>query len=520
VVLGKKGIIFTLIALLLAGLFILLYSSDSRTPLDSKVDLYSMRVNQMRLFENTYEDYIRDAISASGRYAVNANVKYLLETKDVTPTQGNLTCRLVDLALTGQVPQVMEHEAERTDGGNLFIWYVLRNQAGCSSWDCWIGTSSTNTDMDYYALPPSNAVANTTYGLLERFRPTVDVHLGELIIMHNMESSNFNATLDVYSEPCNGTLFLLERISLNHSDWDPGHTTAYMHFVSNKSLLLEQDHWYAFLLYSNDPINVSMSISFGGAVGAPAGWVYHYLNFTWAQNVTIYRNYTYDEMYGDRVNVQAFINKMTNYSQSQLDISSDAIILNMSVEQDSAWSLDITTDVWIVVSDNFSNYTRRVTLHSPVNLNGVYEPLWALNRSQLHKMKRAPFNVDAWGDHGVENLTDYMIADYYWERFGDTPSYLYRLMNWTNATGNFGIETVINDTPEVVPGKGFADWQFFGNSSIPCQDLWTINVSYVQEQLDASYVTYWQLHNNLTLDTFTLVSYNISALYWNGTCPS
>ncbi|USN44978.1 MAG: hypothetical protein H6502_02850 [Candidatus Woesearchaeota archaeon] len=71
--LGRKGFLFTLIALLLASLFTLWFSASFAQPIDHEVEMNRLRVEYLNQFVLSFEDQLQDAIGLS----VYESLKYM-----------------------------------------------------------------------------------------------------------------------------------------------------------------------------------------------------------------------------------------------------------------------------------------------------------------------------------------------------------------------------------------------------------------------------------------------------------
>jgi hypothetical protein len=114
---GKRALVFTLIAFLLAGLFIILYTTDVRTPFDSRVELQSMRIRGLRSFTTTYEQYAVDSIGYSLRNAFRAVLLYETETGRIPKETEELTCLVADVMMDGKI---MDFESKE-----VFDWSFI-----------------------------------------------------------------------------------------------------------------------------------------------------------------------------------------------------------------------------------------------------------------------------------------------------------------------------------------------------------------------------------------------------------
>jgi hypothetical protein len=319
--------------------------------------------------------------------------------------------------------------------------------------------------------------------------------------------------LDLFTSACNSTIFLLD--SVNVTLPLPSGATSVQFNFSHLPRIERTKNYFLFLhgsvVGNGDVVRVKVythnNPSAGGII----------INKR-LMNVTIWDNYTYPFLAENKTNARSMFSSMSSFSRDRLGIDSYAAILNMTLSQESTWSVLAEGMLLIQANDSFSSYKRIIPFETSADITNLPEPLLLINTKSIRPIKPAPFGVDK--GFNISIFSNFTAENLSWERFNESPDFLYRMMNWTNISLNYGFETAYNISSQSPQNRSRVDWLYFSTRTYKCFDLWTINVTALNVAQYRDEANIWENQNGSIFDTYSLLIYNVSSLFWNTTCPS
>jgi hypothetical protein len=109
---NKKGVVFTIVAIVLAAFFTLIFSAKFEKPLDYKTEILEARISILSDYMNTFFDYTEGTASIAGYSALRGIIMNISEAGEYNPnfeTQfsycvktGNLTSANICSNMTNQ----------------------------------------------------------------------------------------------------------------------------------------------------------------------------------------------------------------------------------------------------------------------------------------------------------------------------------------------------------------------------------------------------------------------------------
>lgn len=497
--LNKKGILFTLIALLLSSLFIILYTTDIRTPIDNKIDLYSMRAQNIRNYQDNLQQYTKYALEIGGYQALKTLIEYEAYTGTPYNTEQNISCQLADVLMDGVLSERIYADAQdpASPGIPIYLHAKILASGGIIIFDHPLSTGEL-------VLDATSGTTNNTNSTLMRFKPSSAGLLNNVTLGVENSLSLGDATVNVtiYLDRCN-QIFPLDFTTLTIPDSSPMQERT---FYSTKNAYLDPGNWYVLEITSNKRI----SIKYYTLVPSDASNLI---------NATAWHNYTND-LLTKKQSLTNYLQAIYQLSSQELALDGNFTIYNLNISHASSFELNLTADILYTVTDNHTTYTRHTEISSPISIADLPEPLLAVNLNRTRPIREAPFNVDARWNLSV--LTNFTMENYTWSRYEKTPSFIYRMLNWTNTSGNYGIETVLPNYRYAGnrTNMSYVDWQFLNNTYSHCSQIMAINNTLMETQgiYPPEYIEFWGKNNGTTFDIDTLVTYQVNNTYWNTTC--
>ncbi len=508
----KKGILFTLIALLLSGMFIILYTTDVRTPLDYKVDLYTMKAQNIRNYEDNLEQYATYALEISGYQALTTLIGYEQSTSIPYDSETNLSCALADVVLDGVLSNRTTTDAG--SGSNTYLFGAMDLTDGSIIYENLGGLMPSYFLLQNQSHVIYNYDINRTNSLIIRFKPGAGnkgIVKSLNISIQNTYDVPRDATVNItiYSTRCNTTIFPLDIATKAI----PAGASGIVSFPFTKSAYVDQEEYFI-EISSNQTLHIRYNTDSDPDV---------YNNTMYA---VVWHNYTNDDLV-KKQSLTNYLEALFQLSEKTLAIDANFTLFNLNISHSSAWELNITGDFLFIVTDNQTIYDKHKELSSAISIVGLPEPLLALNMKKSRPIKKAPFDVDLRWNLSI--FTNFTMENYTWGRYNETPSFLYRMMNRTDPSGNYGIESVLPNHFFVgnKTNISYVDWLFINNTYDHCSNIMRINYTYMRE-LNAlhpgifidRYSDFWETNNGTTLDWQTLSLYQVNNTFFNLTCTT
>ncbi|MFH1916649.1 MAG: hypothetical protein ABIJ21_05260 [Nanoarchaeota archaeon] len=505
---NRKGIIFTLIALLLSGMFIILYTTEVRTPFDYKVDLYAMKAANIKGYTDNLEEYTRYTLSIGGHEAMKTLIDYEQYTMTTFENLEDLRCAFADTLIDGTFSlRVNEDAFEDNPAQKSYLAGTIDNQESQSIYQ------NAPFGNDYLLLNHTKAQDNVTYSFLVNFTAQNKGSLenATLYINNTVRPLPTDVIVSVYEITCNDSIFLIDQANVSiPSGWvSPPAVT----FPFRNHAYLRQSQSYLFMITANNSINIGYNTNPGAD------------EYEQVINHTLWHNFTNDKLIR-KSSIDTNLGAAYNLSREELAIGANHTLYNLTISHLSSWDINVAAYLLLRITDNFSSYDKRTTITSSFSIAGLNEPLIALNLNQSRPIRKAPFDIDT--RFNLSILTNFTLENYTWARYNDTPNFLYRMLNWTNNTGNYGIETILKNL-EVgnKSNTSYADWQFFNDTTYPCGYVMRINTTRMRElkaefptQFPDHYTNFWDENNETLIDIQSLVRYQVNNTFWNTTCIS
>ncbi|MBU0471376.1 MAG: hypothetical protein KKF89_06115 [Nanoarchaeota archaeon] len=135
--LGKRAIMFTFMAILIAGLLSSVYSTHQITPLDYKVELEKMRINTLNRLVDNINSYAEISLRASGYRALEEMINYIDEEEKFYDYD-ELNTTFNESATTGKINNIKRLALENLTINELM--FQIKN----------ITNNEFNISMEYY----------------------------------------------------------------------------------------------------------------------------------------------------------------------------------------------------------------------------------------------------------------------------------------------------------------------------------------------------------------------------------
>ncbi|MFC1649043.1 hypothetical protein ACFL1B_06350 [Nanoarchaeota archaeon] len=152
----KKGIVFTIISILVAGFFIIVFSAKIDVPLDAKVDSVSFRVSFLNNYRQNWEDYTAMAVRTSSYMAFSQLTDWMDANNQNFADTPTFKARFSECMVAGNITYLGPTESCSGLAGptNYTLAFWLNNIADLAWSNLSINTSYKVNEVDMYQTSP------------------------------------------------------------------------------------------------------------------------------------------------------------------------------------------------------------------------------------------------------------------------------------------------------------------------------------------------------------------------------
>ncbi|MFH1073414.1 MAG: hypothetical protein V1743_08355 [Nanoarchaeota archaeon] len=495
---NRKAILFTLISLLLAALFIVIFSTQVQTPYDAKTPLIDMKINNMKIYNNNLETYTQTVLGIAAYDSLMAMSTYLNSSGRALQNDEEVECIFADFIEDGRLRYVNDSLVkDPTTGEEKDIQFKINND---------ILDNIAGAD-ELFEINSSAPEINMTYAIYQNFTAENTAKLQNVKFSANIHTNAPPSLVkvQVYLARCGYPQYLLDEA---YAAVQPGLSTTEYTVQFYRDQTISEGQMYYIMFSGDEYFNLSLNAgdpptSHIADSSAKYIWINDsYLNPTLA-------NYT---------GLDSWLGTFINISHNELGIDTNYTVTETTLEQFYPWTLTVSANFLFTSNDSTSSYRNNVTLSRDFDIDGLPDPLYIYNQYGINRIYRAPSGIDK--GFNISVFTNFTEQKLYWED-DLAPSYLDRLKNSTNSTTDFGIESVINFTMlddmsvifSKVYNKSFIDYLYLNGSNISCDDLYTMNIT---PMVGTPEYTFWN-HNQWNQSKFDrehLILANISTTYW------
>ncbi|MFH1400783.1 MAG: hypothetical protein ABIH41_04645 [Nanoarchaeota archaeon] len=499
--LRRKAVLFSLIALMMAGLFILLFSTDVRTPRDYRNPLVELKVRSLKFFSESSEDYMRDAAVLSSRRVLEGMADHIA-TKDMhINSEEELHCFFDQMFRNGTVGMI----------GGVAPGEPLSAKAGRVS----TGPYPYNNWQDPLLAPPPETEVIPGTKIYQRFRPLMDgsirgvenvwIYTDQVIPDVTMTVQLWNVSCGLPSELLATTQVVFNSVNraTPAADWTAPHNIQFAAPVG-----LKQTFEYLLVFSADGKIFVGHERLTPDDPSVVLG--------------NIVPNLTYAPL--DYSSFNALMGNYSDLAADNLNINSSVTLNDVSIFQVYPWVVQVRVNTTMRSQDNYSTYTKNFTFDVEVPIAGLQDPLFAY-WGKYPKMI-VPTNITQDADFNVQSFTQFVKDEQYKAAKNISVSYLDRLMDHVVLSDCCGIMSVI--TPSRIPliaDRDIANYSyidfFFINDTLfnqSCSELF--NITYNDPLWKGTDDPGGKWMNVSKFDWAHLVHFGVANTYWNLTqCP-
>jgi len=497
---SRKAILFTLISLLLAALFIIIFSTQVQTPYDAKTPLIDMKINNMKIYNNNLESYTQTVLGIAAYDSLYAMSNYLNSSGRSLQNEEEVECVFADFIEDGRLRHVNDSFVKDSDDKEKDIQFKINN--GILD-----NLDNIASEDELFEVNRSAPEINMTYAIYQNFtaKNTAKLKTVDFETFINPNAPPSAVKVQVYLAKCGYPQYLLDEAYVTVQP-DPVTTSHTTQFSGDQTI--NEDQMYYIVFSGSEHFNLSLNA--GDPPETHIG--YSSAKYLWINDS--YLNPTLKDYTG----IDAWLSTFINISHHELGIDTNYTVADIRLEQFYPWTLTVSANFLFYSNDSTSSYRNNVTLYRDFDIDGLPDPLYIYNHYGINRIYRAPFGIDK--GFNISVFTNFTMHKLYWENdLG--PSYLERLKNSTNSTKDFGIESVINFTLLLENGidfartlnRSFIDYDFLNGTNISCGDLYTINTT----PLAGTWAyAFWNDpdRNKSKFDREHLVLANISTVYW------
>ena len=229
---GRKGVVFTLLSLVVASFFLIIFSGDVEIPLDQNVNVISFRVNIMDRYRQSFEDFAAHSVRASSYRALQMMAEFAYQWGYHWPDQATFERNFAECMLNGTItPSLATANCSGTGAVSTYTLPFMLNQVAA------LGNSNLSINTTY-------EIINVTLSQQFAFHVSVDVYMNYTVsdsiarISNNITVSTL-VPIEGIREPLSGVFeaftsndnrFIKETATKN-SEWNQANFT---NFVTNR----------------------------------------------------------------------------------------------------------------------------------------------------------------------------------------------------------------------------------------------------------------------------------------------
>lgn len=457
----RKGVLFTLIGLLLSGLFILLFSTQVRTPRDAQTVLIQHEADQMFTYSQDLAAYTKDALELSTKKALIGMVDFFA---NVTPpwapptTEQEVRCAFSQMVENGTAfrPRLQNFKSD------LIFYLVINGQSRSPSTG---GGGPGSGEVPFGGHDPASPDAESVL-LLQAFRQDAAVADSGFVEYFEIQARTAAAPaartlrLQLYEFPSDGCLQRLGKPLLTHEQQvATGPVFTQVVLTNPPGLRMDAETVYLLVLSCPDcglgEILAVLSTDHpaeddeGDIDPLDLPHLLLYSNAThWAGNWTT-RSTGQGEVSDRRGQPKGqgndtlvyYLDRMNAFSQAALGITTAYQIHNISIEQTLPFEIEATASITTRLFNPHLSYDLDASTTAVVALDGIPDPLFTYNHFYNKTINQTAFD----NDQNLDILEFTQFHEKGWYRYQrDAPGFMQRLLNSTEASECCGIESTVD----------------------------------------------------------------------------
>ena len=468
----KKAALFSVLALLLGGLFFFVLLPSTDTKLTKSVETASPRIEMIDGFIDDLDNYYREALKVSVRGAFDSMSDYIADNGF---EDANMAACMID-AFAGQG----------------FFWNFTYTSIETDDM-----AFSVNPGVAGTSLSVGNIYLSTDPAIIKFKARNTTVLDSVDVSLYYLDWTDQNWRFDAYilDDPCG---FPGKVLSHSSNTLLPPQVTFFTfraNFSNGFKMYQGNDYYLLFTKQRIAPIVGNDFLLFGtdNLEELPES------NTTF---VTI-TEYAYSSM--NQVSLYNFSDEVQQYAQDELKIDAKFQINNITFTQTQPWDVTAKLNITYLIEDSAASWEKTSIIETNVPIEGLRDPYFSFGGVMNRTISKNDSFLGVWdlktpeSNYSQGNFT--LFETYYNQTFyipsSRTPGFLMRFSNNTKGSNCCGIETLVNISYPEYENKSHIGYKYFAPEKFECDkdELWNITNDdddiFQHFQLDKESVAYY-----------------------------
>jgi len=497
--LGKKGVIFTLISVIVIGILFIAVISDKSYTTKNRVPVTTARVKIADSFVKSIKSgYLEQALASTSYAAMYSLSIHLNNTNQFM----DHLCMIDSVMLEGKLDNTVWYNVTAPSPKRDIIFWLYNT-------DAFSFTENSDNAQEAYVQAEITPAPTSKLEAVGQF-----ITIGQTGILDKVKLSIYEPEIngaetvivELRKTNCTKPGIIIDNASINLENYDDNFHNYYADFKNN--ILVMEAETYYIIVKSGDQDSAN---SFGlqvtqNDIEAPEdrGWIVKTDNFNNFQDIDAATGLSIMQGNTLQDNFDSFYTQTTDF----LHLDSDINIIDFSISQTNysgPWRVQVDATYKVFVNAGIAswNITVPITTTFPIaGMQDIYHPA-----STAGVLSRTINNADQlyWG---INNLRAHIYQGTY-KHEPQAPNFLMRMLNMKSQSPCCGIETIIFDK-DAERILSYADYCYIWEDFCPDSILGSQKLYNVQGISNSTY--------NFSLELYHANQYNISGDDLSYTC--
>ncbi|MEM4260231.1 MAG: hypothetical protein QXG00_03270 [Candidatus Woesearchaeota archaeon] len=465
---NKKGIVFTLISILFAAMFILFLQPIKTTPIDEKMQAIRTRILYTNSYLSSLNEYIQICGEISAKSAMEALINYEIEN-NFFYSQDNLFCNFQNIMFNGSTRTIQSKPNTRDLAFDIEPGlYYSQN-------------IPNNPDVDLFLNSTHIYMQTINFSVIR----TIDKI--KLYFFVSPNSRPINIFVDLYdnsSGKCMGSP--LDSAYAKNVEFQPGNREYSLEF--EKKIKISNESIYYLIIYSDyEGSEIKLRVEQNDLI--PYSNVSNITIESTALSTNL-KNITFSGL-------MAPIIKLFN---DNMNIKTSYTVNSITLNQSSPMNVEVKLNISYLVNDTYAYWKANKLFNIIIPIEGLKDPLYGVNSQNndilnynkyIKKFKIDPELQYIWSiENNITAFSNIVNNNlYFWSSRG--PSFLSRLVNSTEPSVCCGLESLIDP-----------DWIY----NLQGNNVYSVDFIFFNDTMSHCNTKIFEITNN-EVGYFTLLAY-------------